>query len=163
VRHILIFLSFLLLSSPVIGQETGVLFLREVNDNWGWFEDGNKDKDAKYIGEFKDGFFEDRQPNGQGTITYPNGRKYVGEWKDGFPNGQGTITYPNGNKYVGGLKDGEKNGQGTFTFSDGERYVGKFKDGKYHGQGTVTSPDGLKYVGGYKDGEKEWSRNRNLV
>jgi len=90
VRHILISLSFLLLSSPVIGQETGVLFLREVNDNWGWFEDGNKDKDAKYIGEFKDGFFEDRQPNGQGTITYPNGNKYVGEWKDGFPNGQGT-------------------------------------------------------------------------
>ena len=69
VRQILISLSFLLLSSPVIGQETGVLFLREVNDNWGWFEDGNKDKDAKYIGEFKDGFFEDRQPNGQGTIT----------------------------------------------------------------------------------------------
>ena len=44
-------------SFPVIGQETGVLFLREVNDKWGWFEDGNKDKDAKYIGEFKDGFF----------------------------------------------------------------------------------------------------------
>ena len=56
VRHLLIILSILLLSSPVIGQETGVLFLREVNDKWGWFEDGNKDKDAKYIGEFKDGF-----------------------------------------------------------------------------------------------------------
>ena len=119
VKHLLLILSLLLLSSPVIGQETGVLFLREVNDKWGWFEDGNKDKDAKYIGEFKDGFFEDRQPNGQGTINYTNGIKYVGEWKDGLPNGQGTITYPNVNKYVGGLKDGEKDGQGTFTFSDG--------------------------------------------
>ena len=105
VKHLLILISILLLSSPVFGEETGVLFLREVNDNWGWFEDGNEDEDAKYIGEFKDGFFEDRQPNGQGTITYPNG-----------------------NKYVGRLKDGEKDGQGTFTFSDGERYVGKFKD-----------------------------------
>jgi len=120
VRHILIILSFLLLSSPVIGQETGVLFLREVNDKWGWFEDGNKDKDAKYIGEFKDGFFEDRQPNGQGTITYPNGRKYVGEWKDGLPNGQGTDIFP-----------------------DGKMYVGQYKDGEFHGQGTLTSPDGF--------------------
>ena len=57
-KHLLL-LSLLLLSSPVIGQETGVLFFREVNDKWGWFEDGNKDKDVKYIGEFKDGIFED--------------------------------------------------------------------------------------------------------
>ena len=37
----------------MIGQETGVLFFREVNDKWGWVEDGNKDKDVKYIGGFK--------------------------------------------------------------------------------------------------------------
>ena len=60
-KHILIILSLLLLNSPLFGQskETGVLFFREVNDKWGWFEDGNKDKDVKYIGEFKDGIFED--------------------------------------------------------------------------------------------------------
>ncbi len=104
-KHLLLLISILLLSSPVIGQETGVLFFREVNDKWGWFEDGNKDKDAKYIGEFKDGFFEDRQPNGQGTITYPNGRKYVGEWKDGLPNGQGTHTFPDGREYEGEFKN----------------------------------------------------------
>ena len=138
-KHLLILLSLILLSFPVIGQETGVLFLREVNDKWGWFEDGNKDKDAKYIGEFKDGFFEDRQPNGQGTITYPNGRKYVGEWKDGLPNGQGTITYPSGSKYVGEWKDGVRNGQGTYT--------------QY---GSLLYPDGRKYVGEYKNG-KEWN------
>jgi len=92
VRHILIILSILLLSSTLFGQETGVLFFREVNDKWGWFEDGNKDKDVKYIGEFKDGTFEDRQPNGQGTITWSNGDKYVGEYKNGEYNGQGTIT-----------------------------------------------------------------------
>ena len=34
--------------------------------------------------------------NGQGTYTYPNGEKYVGEWKDDKRNGQGTNTYPNG-------------------------------------------------------------------
>ena len=47
-KHSLIILSILLLSSPVIGQDTGVLFFREVNDKWGWFEDGNKDKDVKW-------------------------------------------------------------------------------------------------------------------
>ena len=152
-RHILISLSFLFLSSPVIGQETGVLFLREVNDNWGWFEDGNKDKDAKYIGEFKDGFFEDRLPNGQGTITYPDGRKYVGEWKDAREHGQGIFTSPNGQKHVGEYKDGRKNGQGTFTYPDGNKYVGEYKDGRMNGQGTYTWYDGSKYVGEWKGGE----------
>ena len=148
-KHLLLLISILLLSSPVIGQETGVLFFREVNDKWGWFEDGNKDKDVKYIGEFKDGTFEDRQPNGQGTITYPNGRKYVGEWKDGEKHGQGTKTWSNGDKYVGEYKNGKYNGHGTFTWSDGHKYVGEYKDGKKNGQGTVTYPDGRKYVGEY--------------
>ena len=50
-KRLLIILSIFLFTSPLFGQETGVLFLREVNDKWGWFEDGNKDKDAKYIGK----------------------------------------------------------------------------------------------------------------
>jgi len=131
-KHLLLLIIpyILLLSSPLFGQETGVLFLREVNDKWGWFEDGNKDKDAKYIGEFKDGFFEDRQPNGQGTITYPNGRKYVGEWKDGLPNGQGTETTTDGSKYVGEFKDGIEHGQGTYIYHDGRKYKGEWKDGR---------------------------------
>ena len=129
-RHILIILSFLFLSSPLFAQETGVLFFRELNDKWGWFEDGNKDKDVKYIGEFKDGTFEDRQPNGQGTMTYPNGRKYVGEWKNGKKDGQETFIWSDGHKYVGEFKNGEYNGQGTFTWSDGRKYVGQWKDGE---------------------------------
>ena len=100
-KHLLIVLSILILSSPVMADETGVLFFREVNDKWGWFEDGNKDRDVKYIGELKDGIFEDRQPNGQGTITYPNGRKYVGPFKDGILNRQGTLTCSNGKMFEG--------------------------------------------------------------
>ena len=30
--------------------------------------------------------------NGAGTITFPDGMKYEGEWKDGKKHGQGTMT-----------------------------------------------------------------------
>ena len=51
-KHLLIILiSFLLLSSPVFGQETGILYL---------WENG-----TKYMGELKDG-----EKHGQGTFTW---------------------------------------------------------------------------------------------
>ena len=71
----------------------------------------------------------DRNPHGQGTITYPNGRKYVGGWKNDKRNGQGTETFPDGHKYVGEWKNGEKNGQGTQTHPDVDKYEGEWKDG----------------------------------
>ena len=103
----------------------------------------------KYVGKFKDGKFD-----GQGTFTLSNGVKYVGKWKDDKRNGQGTFTYSDGVKYVGEWKDDKRNGQGIFTYSDGGKYVGEFKDGKKHGQGTDTSPDGTKSVGEFKEGRK---------
>ena len=76
----------------------------------------------KYVGEYKDGI-----PNGQGTLTSPDGRKYEGKWKNGERNGQGTETYPNGGKYVGELKYGkpwngteyDKNGNMTKKYVNG--------------------------------------------
>ena len=35
-----------------------------------------------YVGEIKNGV-----PDGQGTFTWADGRKYVGEWKDGKQHG----------------------------------------------------------------------------
>ena len=54
-KHLLIILSILLLSSPLFGQETGVLYL---------WENG-----TKYMGEWKDG-----KKHGQGTFTYGKGK-----------------------------------------------------------------------------------------
>jgi len=53
---------------------------------------------------------------------------YEGEWKNGFPNGQGTETYPNGGKYVGEFKDGNP-WNGTFYDKDGNIF-GKQVNGK---------------------------------
>jgi hypothetical protein len=89
-------------------------------------------------------------PHGQGTMTYTDGRKYVGGWKDGKPNGQGTLTYPNGVKYGGDWKDGKKHGQGTMILLNGTNYVGEFFNGKalngeiYDNSGNIIA----RYVNG---------------
>jgi len=94
-----------------------------------------------------------------GTVTFPNGDKYVGEFRNNKKNGQGTYTHANGNKYVGEYRDGKRNGQGTFTFGPsskwtGDKYVGEYRNGKQHGQGTYTHANGNKYVGEYRDGKR---------
>ena len=125
-KHLLlIILSFLLLSSPVIGDNNK----GETLYAWGeyipfvWKGFGDKETHPKYTGDVKNG-----KPDGQGTETFPDGSKYIGEWIGGKPTGQGTQTYYDGDKYVGLFKDGKYHGQGTYTFSYGGKFVGEFKD-----------------------------------
>ena len=61
-------------------RQKGVLFFINRNRIVGWYEDGDEEKDGKYVGEI-----EYRKPNGQGTHTYSNGEIYVGKWKGGSP------------------------------------------------------------------------------
>jgi len=95
VKHILILLSLLILTLPLVAQETGVLYFKKVNGKYGWFENGNDKKDWKYIGEIKNG-----KPNGIGVLSSTFG-KYSGEVKNGMKHGQGTYTYKSGRKRVG--------------------------------------------------------------
>jgi hypothetical protein len=125
-KHLFIILiSILLLSFPLYGQETGVLFLSLENGELVYYEEGDDDNEGKYVGEIDNG-----EPNGQGTFIWSDGTKYVGEYKNGLPNGQGTETWSDGSKYVGEFKDGKWDGQGTITWSDGTKYVGEYKNGK---------------------------------
>ena len=70
--------------------------------------------------------------NGKGTLTFPNGYKYEGEFKDGKLHGKGTLTFPNGEKYVGEWKDDKRHGKGVYTFPDGRKLVGEFIYGKFY-------------------------------
>ena len=80
-KHLLILLiSILLLSSPLFGQETGVLYQHESSSGIKWKTFGNGKVQPKYEGEITNG-----KPNGQGTHTYSNGEIYVGKWKGGSP------------------------------------------------------------------------------
>ena len=114
----IIIISFYLLTFAKFGQteETGIVFHREVNGKYGWNENGNEEKDGKYVGEIEKG-----KPNGQGIYTSPNGNKYEGEWKNGKINGQGTYTYSKGKKYVGEWKDEKRHGQGIYTYTKGNK------------------------------------------
>ena len=95
VKHILILLSLLILTFPLVAQETGVLYLTKVNGKFGWFENSNDIKDWKYEGEIKNG-----KPNGTGVLEY-NLATYYGEVKNGMLHGQGTYKYKSGRKTVG--------------------------------------------------------------
>jgi len=146
-KHLLIItISFLLLSSPVIGDnhkgETLYRWGEVGSGDYKWMGFGDKDTHRVYKGEWKNG-----KPNGLGVITYRDGHKYLGEFKDGKKHGQGTWNATEGEKYSGEWKDGKKYGQGKFTYPDGRKYVGEYKDGEFHGQGTYTWSDGRKYVG----------------
>jgi hypothetical protein len=102
----------------------GILYYRKVNGESGWYKNGDDKKDGKYVGEIGN-----KVPNGQGTMTFPNGRKYLGKWKDGKRNGQGTSINPNGRKYVGDWKEGsqwngngyDKNGYLKIKYVNGKR------------------------------------------
>ena len=63
-----------------------------------------------------------------------------------WDNGQGTFTFAEGDKYVGEWKDGKQNGQGTYTFASGIKAVGYFMNGEYipdicEGMGLVKGTD----------------------
>jgi len=89
VRHILIILSILLLSSFLTSCE------KKNGPGTETYEDG-----SSYVGVFKDG-----ERNGQGTYTYSDGDKYEGEWKDGKKHGDGTILFKDGSKMEGEFRD----------------------------------------------------------
>jgi hypothetical protein len=104
----------------------GVLFERKFNEKWGWYENGDENRDGKYVGEVALG-----KPNGLGIYDYSNGDRYEGEWRGGRRNGNGTYTYQDGSKYVGEWKNNINHGRGTFTSADGRKFVGEFKENKF--------------------------------
>ena len=69
VKHILILLSLLIPTFPLVAQEAGVLYLKKVNSKFGWFESGNDKKHWKYIGEIKKG-----KPHGTEVLSSTFGK-----------------------------------------------------------------------------------------
>ena len=101
-KHLLILLiSILLLSSPVIGDnhKGETLYKWGEYPDYKWMGFGDKETHPKYQGQVKDW-----KPNGLGVLISTNGWKYFGSWKNGT-RWNGTFYDKNGNiiyKYVNG-------------------------------------------------------------
>ena len=91
----------LILTYTLAAQETGTLYLKKVNGNIGWFENGNAQKNWLYKGEIFEG-----KPNGNGVLSSPF-EEYSGEFNNGRMHGQVTHTYENGKKRVGEFRKGK--------------------------------------------------------
>ena len=49
--------------------------------------------------------------------------------------GKGIFTWPDGRKYEGDYKDDKKEGYGIFEWNDGKKYRGYWLNGKQNGEG----------------------------
>ena len=99
-----------------------------------------------------EGEYSDDKRTGYGIDYFPNGTKYEGEFENDSRNGSGTMTWPSGTIYVGNWKDGYKSGQGTQTWANGDKYEGEWKEGDFHGEGIYTSADGTVEKGPWING-----------
>ena len=100
----------------MIGESKTIETLYEWKTSSGiqWREIGDKDFHAKYKGDVVIG-----RPHGVGTVVYPDGNKYVGEFMNGLFHGQGIYT----------------------SASDGYSYVGEYRIGSLW-NGTMKEKDG---------------------
>jgi len=172
-KHLLIILiSLLLLSSPVISQETGVLYQYETSSGIKWKSFGDGKVQPKYTGEIKNGIMD-----GLGILTYPyDGKSIVGEWKNGkewntkHTKNDGTLLgkYENGEYIWGVLYLGVRYSDGLGYYGWYEEklkgknrlwgiYRGDIKNRLPNGSGKISYvdsfSDGETYVGSWKDGE----------
>lgn len=92
--------------------------------------------------------------HGSGILTYPSGKKYVGEFLNDLRHGKGTLIFPNGEKYEGEWQKDLCHGKGTFTYPNGDRYDGEWQKDLRHGKGILIEK-GIKTEGSWNWGRLE--------
>jgi 1-phosphatidylinositol-4-phosphate 5-kinase len=66
----------------------------------------------------------DSKFSGSGTIYYPNGDHYAGEWNNLIPHKAGKMMYKQGKTYYGEWHRGLMHGVGTLEYANGDVYQG---------------------------------------
>ena len=131
------FLLSLLLASAAVAQSNLPPCPSDTLAEWNNCQGTRKIADGDYVGEWLA-----NRPNGQGTLTWPDGNKYAGQFHDGTISGQGALTWANGDKYVGEFHGGKMHGMGSLVWANGQKYIGTFSAGALSGQGTMFAADG---------------------
>ena len=93
--------------------------------------------------------------NGYGTLQYPNGDRYRGEFVAGKPHGQGILYLSNGSKHWGTYKDSRREGPGKLRYHDGSEYIGQFSADRRSGAGVMTFANGDRYDGQWRNDRQE--------
>lgn len=78
--------------------------------------------------------------SGSGTLRWPSGERYTGEFRSGRRHGQGSFRWPDGRAYVGEWRDGQPDGLGTRIYADGRYKAGYFERGRYRGPDLENRP-----------------------
>ena len=92
---------------------------------------------------------------GHGTLSKES-FYYTGQFANNASNGQGEMTFGDGRKLIGNFVDGRLQGKGTETMIGGEIYIGTFDEHyKRHGEGVLQMANGATYQGKFKHGEEE--------
>ena len=121
-KHLLIILSFLLLSFPVIGDnhKGETLYGWETSSGEVWKYFGDKQTHPVYKGQVRNG-----KPNGHGVLIYPfSGISIIGVWEKGK---ELKTEHIRKDGRVFGKFEMDKSGQVTFTTRYGHKYVGELK------------------------------------
>ncbi|MEO1744464.1 MAG: hypothetical protein AAFR99_22015 [Cyanobacteria bacterium J06629_9] len=85
------------------------------------------------------------------AYIYADGTQFFGKFIDGKPaDGRGSMVYPNGNRYDGEYRGGQRSGCGTFTFASGRQYMGEFANDLFSGRGKWTLENGDHYLGNFE-------------
>ena len=94
-------------------------------------------------------------------VVYKSGNVYHGTY-DGFtrPHGYGTMDFPNGDKYEGEWHKGKYHGKGVYTYASGGRCEGTWENGKMVGPGIIYFPNGDMIEAEFTDGANQTGRGK---
>lgn len=94
--------------------------------------------------------------SGRGKQSWPDGRRYIGEFADGCFSGRGRMEWPHAQGfmvYTGEYRDDKKHGEGLFSWPSGKSYQGQWVQGRRGGYGVDISPTGVRTSGVWKDNQ----------
>lgn len=116
-------------------------------------------------GTIYDGSFQNWNFHGFGSMKWPNGDLYVGNFVNGSRSGKGRYTFASGGYYDGDWFNGNRHGQGENVYSDNVKYVGTYLNDKRDGYGVQEYTNGWVYKGYFKEdkinGQGEYSHKTN--
>jgi len=108
-----------------------------------------KESMGRYIGKMVKGL-----PHGYGVKTWPDGKKYQGNWQRGKMHGNGELLISEGESFTGEFRFGLPWGLGIRKWANGDYYEGEYCKGYQQGSGLFISRDqGWKYDGQWEFGQ----------